>query len=60
MSMCAPTARLQDRVDHIGRLLVEQSEALSDLLGRRPTRTTTPNDHQPETRAGSPTKEGAA
>ena len=63
--MCAigvsgPTARLQDRVDHIGRLLVEQSEALSDLLGRRPTRTTTPNDHQPETRAGSPTKEGAA
>ena len=60
IGISGPTARLQDRVDHIGRLLVEQSEALSDLLGRRPTRTTTPNDHQPETRAGSPTKEGAA
>jgi IclR family acetate operon transcriptional repressor len=27
-----PTARLEDRVDHIGRLLMEQTEALSALL----------------------------
>jgi DNA-binding IclR family transcriptional regulator len=60
--MCAlgvsgPTARLQDRVDPIGRLLVEQSDALSDLLGRRarpPDRATTRQLPQ------SPTKEGAA
>ncbi len=67
--MCAigisgPTARLQDRVDPIGRLLVEQSEALSDLLGRRPTRSNPHSnpgtDDRLDTSASSPTKEGAA
>jgi DNA-binding IclR family transcriptional regulator len=38
--MCAigvsgPTARLEDRLDQVGRLLVEQSDELSSLLGRR-------------------------
>ncbi len=36
-----PTARLEDRVDHIGRLLKEQTEALSALLRHGP-RTTGP------------------
>ena len=35
LGVSGPTARLQDRVDHIGRLLVEQSDALSALLRRR-------------------------
>jgi DNA-binding IclR family transcriptional regulator len=53
IGVSGPTARLQDRVDHIGRLLVEQAAALTALLGR------------PQHRAGhpgsqSPTKEGAA
>jgi DNA-binding IclR family transcriptional regulator len=57
--MCAigvsgPTARLQDRVGPIGRLLVKQSDALSNLLGR-PTQHLA-GDHRPL----SPTKEGAA
>ncbi len=61
--MCAigisgPTARLQDRADHIGRLLVAQSESLSDLLGRRTTRTSTPP--APGIPSDRPTKEGAA
>lgn len=60
--MCAigvsgPTARLQDRVDPIGRLLVEQSDALSDLLGRRPRPHDRDTDQQ-STRTMS--KEGAA
>jgi DNA-binding IclR family transcriptional regulator len=53
IGVSGPTARLLDRVDHIGRLLVEQSESLSDLLGSRTTRS---SQHRPH----SPTKEGAA
>lgn len=65
LGVSGPTARLQDRVDLIGRLLVEQAEALSDLLGaRRIQRQIHPHtprtDDQLETRASSPTKEGAA
>lgn len=33
LGVSGPTARLQDRVDHVGRLLVEQAGALSRLLG---------------------------
>jgi IclR family transcriptional regulator, acetate operon repressor len=54
IGVSGPTARLQDRVGPIGRLLVEQSDALSDLLGR-PTHHLA-DDH----RLQSPTKEGAA
>jgi IclR family acetate operon transcriptional repressor len=38
VGISGPTARLQDRVDHVGRLLMEQTEALSALLrhGTRP------------------------
>ncbi|MET0998460.1 MAG: IclR family transcriptional regulator [Marmoricola sp.] len=32
VGISGPTARLQDRVDHIGRLLIDQTEALSALL----------------------------
>jgi len=32
VGISGPTARLEDRVDHIGRLLTEQTEALSALL----------------------------
>ncbi len=35
LGVSGPTARLQDRVDRIGRLLVEQADALSALLLRR-------------------------
>lgn len=49
IGVSGPTARLQDRVDHLGRLLVEQSAALSALLG-------SPAHH----RTTSPTEEGAA
>ena len=35
LGVSGPTARLQDRVDHIGRLLIEQADALSALLRRR-------------------------
>lgn len=38
VGISGPTARLEDRVDHIGRLLKEQTEALSQLL-RHGTRT---------------------
>ena len=48
LGVSGPTARLQDRVDQIGRLLIEQADALSALLRRR-TRTA-PTAH----------KEGAA
>jgi DNA-binding IclR family transcriptional regulator len=52
--MCAlgvsgPTARLQDRVDQTSRLLIEQADALSALLGSRSHSTPT-----------SPDQEGAA
>jgi DNA-binding IclR family transcriptional regulator len=53
IGVSGPTARLQDRVDHIGRLLIEQSESLSALLGSRIT-------HSSQHRPHSPTKEGAA
>lgn len=35
LGISGPTARLQDRVDHIGRLLVDQADSLSRLLHRR-------------------------
>jgi DNA-binding IclR family transcriptional regulator len=38
VGISGPTARLEDRVDHIGRLLKDQTEALSLLL-RHGTRT---------------------
>ncbi len=34
LGISGPTARLQDRVDHTGRLLTEQADALSTLLRR--------------------------
>jgi DNA-binding IclR family transcriptional regulator len=52
VGVSGPTARLQDRVDLIGRLLVEQADALSSLLGR-------PASSRHHT-SPSPTKEGAA
>jgi IclR family acetate operon transcriptional repressor len=38
VGVSGPTARLEDRVDHVGRLLMDQTEALSALLrhGTRP------------------------
>ncbi len=69
IGISGPTARLQDRVDLIGRLLVEQAGALSTLLGS-PARhhhapsahhpITTPSTQQSPTTTQSPTKEGAA
>ena len=54
IGVSGPTARLQDRVGPIGRLLVEQSDALSQLLGR-------PSHHlADDRRSQSPTKEGVA
>jgi DNA-binding IclR family transcriptional regulator len=54
LGVSGPTARLQNRVDHIGRLLVEQADSLTALL-TRPTRLRTgPRTSQ------HPTKEGAA
>jgi IclR family acetate operon transcriptional repressor len=50
LGVSGPTARLQDRVDHVGRLLIEQADALSTLLRRR-----TQNGTESTT-----TKEGAA
>jgi DNA-binding IclR family transcriptional regulator len=38
VGISGPTARLEDRVDHVGRLLMDQTEALSALL-RHGTRT---------------------
>ncbi len=38
VGISGPTARLEDRIDHLGRLLMEQTEALSALL-RHGTRT---------------------
>ncbi len=59
LGISGPTARLQDRVDHIGQLLVEQADALSDLLGRA-SRKHHPTPQPAQHRAQSPTKEGAA
>jgi IclR family acetate operon transcriptional repressor len=54
LGVSGPTARLQNRVDHIGRLLVEQADSLTALL-TRPTRL------RPGPRTSQhPTKEGAA
>jgi DNA-binding IclR family transcriptional regulator len=55
VGVSGPTARLQDRVDHIGRLLIDQADALSSLLGR-------PSRSAPAHRPAHPsrTKEGAA
>ena len=36
VGISGPTARLQDRVDHLGRLLMDQAEALSALLRHGP------------------------
>src|SRR4051794_9640953 len=47
IGVSGPTARLQDRVDHIGRLLTQQADALSALLGH-PCRTASDEpDRQP-------------
>src|SRR3954453_23991530 len=35
VGVSGPTARLQDRVDQVGRLLIEQADTLSSLLRRR-------------------------
>jgi DNA-binding IclR family transcriptional regulator len=50
IGVSGPTARLQDRVDHVGRLLVEQADKLSTLLHRRT---------QHATEAGTPRLSGA-
>ena len=52
VGVSGPTARLQDRVGSIGRLLIKQSDALSDLLGRATQHSA--GDHRPL----SPIKEG--
>jgi len=54
IGISGPTARLKDRVDHIGRLLVEQSDSLSDLFGRPAHRL------RDEHRSQNPSTEGAA
>ena len=41
VGVSGPTARLEDRVDHVGRLLMEQAQSLSELL-RRGSRATSP------------------
>ncbi len=70
IGISGPTARLQDRVDLIGRLIVEQADALSALLGgparlhptttQSPSTTKSPTKTQSPTTTQSPTKEGAA
>jgi IclR family acetate operon transcriptional repressor len=62
--MCAvgvsgPTARLQARSQQFGRLLVDQADALSELLGR-PSQHHQPVSTSRPTRPHSATKEGAA
>lgn len=54
IGVSGPTARLLDRLDHVGRLLVDRGARLSDLLGGRTSRTSVPS------RPRSPDKEGAA
>jgi DNA-binding IclR family transcriptional regulator len=56
IGVSGPTARLSDRVDHVGRLLVEKSHELSALLGR-PSRTVPAPDGAA---LQSTTEEGAA
>ncbi len=53
LGVSGPTARLQDRVEPVSRLLVEQADALSALLNAR-TRNQVPSTHR------TPGKEGAA
>ncbi len=56
IGVSGPTARLQDRVDHVGRLLIDQAESLSALLRRGPHDRfghEDPSGHEPD-------KEGAA
>ncbi len=38
LGISGPTSRLEDQVDQVGRLLADQAETLSTLLGRRPRR----------------------
>jgi IclR family acetate operon transcriptional repressor len=62
--MCAvgvsgPTARLQARSQQFGRLLVDQADVLSELLGR-PSQHHQPVSTSRPTRPHSATKEGAA
>jgi DNA-binding IclR family transcriptional regulator len=63
LGVSGPTARLADRVEEVGGLLVAEAEELSSLLrrGTRPTRGTSTRTST-EKRAGSPAggKEGAA
>jgi IclR family acetate operon transcriptional repressor len=66
IGVSGPTARLHDRLDQVGRLLVEQSDALSDLLGRRTMRSSARTGSHVRTQplaqpsAPSPDKEGVA
>src|SRR4051812_33954450 len=65
IGVSGPTARLHDRVDRIGRLLVEQAGDLSTLLRRGPqsgpdTGPETSPDTSPDTRHEARPKEGAA
>jgi DNA-binding IclR family transcriptional regulator len=53
VGVSGPTARLHNRVGPIGRLLIAQSDALSDMLGRATQHSA--GDHRPL----SPIKEGA-
>ncbi len=53
LGVSGPTARLQDRVEPVSRLLVEQADALSALLNAR-RRNQIPSTHR------TPGKEGAA
>jgi DNA-binding IclR family transcriptional regulator len=59
IGVSGPTARLQDRADLIGRLLVEQADVLSVHLGR-PSLHVSTDRRQAHPRSDSPTKEGAA
>jgi DNA-binding IclR family transcriptional regulator len=54
LGISGPTARIQDRLDSFGRLLVEQADVLSDLL--RGTGKSDTHTHEPRTEG----KEGAA
>lgn len=48
LGVSGPTARLQDRSDRIGRLLIEQADALSALLGHANPRGTTSTNRSKE------------
>jgi IclR family acetate operon transcriptional repressor len=62
IGVSGPTARLQDRLERVGLLLVEQSAALSDLLGRRDPRSPLHGRQHagPHDPAQSPEEEGVA